>query len=119
MYCMHLYYTYIHIYILYIYFTNTIWRFPEIGVPPKHPFLDRIFPYKPSILGYPMTMETPSSTYTSPRLGPGSSSWHHFAGRMPQKKNQRIFHGGKGVFNGMFIGFLWDFYGIFMGFYGI
>ena len=36
-----------------------IWVFPEIGVPPNHPFLDRIFPDKPSsywgtpILGNP------------------------------------------------------------------
>ena len=27
------------------------WWFPEIGVPPKHPFLDGIFPHKPTILG--------------------------------------------------------------------
>ena len=26
-----------------------IWWFPEIGVPPNHPFLDGIFPYKPSL----------------------------------------------------------------------
>ena len=31
----------------------TIWRFPEIGVPPNHPVIDRIFPDKPSILGIP------------------------------------------------------------------
>ena len=31
-----------------------IWWFPEIGVPPNHPFLDGIFPYKPTILGYPI-----------------------------------------------------------------
>ena len=30
-----------------------IWRFPEIGYPPNHPFIDRMFPYKPSIFGYP------------------------------------------------------------------
>ena len=35
----------IYIYMIYIY----IWRFPEIGVPPSHhPFVDRIFPSKPS-----------------------------------------------------------------------
>ena len=28
-----------------------IWRFPEIGAPPNHLFLDGIFPHKPSILG--------------------------------------------------------------------
>ena len=31
----------------------SIWRFPEMGVPPNHPFLDGIFPSKPSIVGYP------------------------------------------------------------------
>ena len=37
-----------------------IWRFPEIGVPPNHPFLDGIFAYKPtSYCGTPMIMETP------------------------------------------------------------
>ena len=30
-----------------------ICRFPETGVPPNHPFYNRIFHYKPSILGYP------------------------------------------------------------------
>ena len=37
-----------------------IWRFPEMGVPPDHPFLDGIFPYKGSnvFLGTPMTLET-------------------------------------------------------------
>ena len=27
--------------------------FPKTGLPPNHPFLDGIFPYKPSIFGYP------------------------------------------------------------------
>ena len=31
----------------------TKWWFPKIGVPLNHPFLDGIFPYKPSIWGYP------------------------------------------------------------------
>ena len=35
----------------------------KIGVPPNHPFLRWIFLYKPSILGTPMTMETPKSLY--------------------------------------------------------
>ena len=26
----------------------SIWGFPKIGLPPNHPFLDGIFPYKPS-----------------------------------------------------------------------
>ena len=39
------------------------WAFPEIGVPPNHPFLDGIIPYKPSSYwGTPMTVETPGST---------------------------------------------------------
>ena len=29
------------------------------ATPSHHPFLDGIFPYKPSILGYPPFMETP------------------------------------------------------------
>ena len=36
-----------------------IWWFPEIGVPPNHPFLDGIFPYKPTILGYPHLWKPP------------------------------------------------------------
>ena len=31
---------------------NTKWRFPKIGVPRNHPFLDGSFPYKPSIWWY-------------------------------------------------------------------
>ena len=33
--------------------------FPEIGVPPNHPFLDGIFPYEPSIRGYPHLWKPP------------------------------------------------------------
>ena len=29
-----------------------IWMFPKIGVPPNHPISNRVFHYKPSILGY-------------------------------------------------------------------
>ena len=38
----------------------TIWRFPKIGLPPNHPFVDGILPQqKPSIYrGTPMTTET-------------------------------------------------------------
>ena len=32
---------------------TSIWGFPKIGVPLNHPFLDRIFPHKPSIWGHP------------------------------------------------------------------
>ena len=46
-------------------FELLIWRFPEIGVPPSsHPFLDGIFPYKPtSYWGTPMAMDTPIQRY--------------------------------------------------------
>ena len=36
-----------------------IWRFPEIGVPPNHPFLDGIFHYKLTILGIPHSRKPP------------------------------------------------------------
>ena len=36
-----------------------IWGFPEIGVPPNHPNFNRIFPYKPSILGIPHSWKAP------------------------------------------------------------
>ena len=36
--------TYIHIQILDAHTIIYIWGFPEMGVPPNHPFLDRIFP---------------------------------------------------------------------------
>ena len=29
-----------------------MWVFPKIGVPPNHPMFNRVFHYKPSILGY-------------------------------------------------------------------
>ena len=35
-----------------------IWWFPEIGVPTIFIHFNGIFPHKPSIWGYPMTMET-------------------------------------------------------------
>ena len=38
--------------------SNTCWCSIN-GVPPNHPFLGGIFPYKPTILDSPMTMETP------------------------------------------------------------
>ena len=34
------------------------WGFPQMGVPPKHPFINGIFPYKPSINGVPPFMQT-------------------------------------------------------------
>ena len=33
-----------------------IWKFPEIGLPPNHPFMDEI--NHPAMGGSPMTMET-------------------------------------------------------------
>ena len=46
-------------------FELLIWRFPEIGVPPSsHPFLDGIFPYKPtSYWGTSMAMDTTIQRY--------------------------------------------------------
>ena len=35
-----------------VFFNNSFWVFPKIGVPQNHPF-NRVFHYKPSILGYP------------------------------------------------------------------
>ena len=31
---------------------EAIWMFPKIVVPPNHPFVHRVFHYKPSIFGY-------------------------------------------------------------------
>ena len=36
-----------------------IWMFPKIVVPPNHPFGNRVFHYKPSILGYPYFWKPP------------------------------------------------------------
>ena len=36
------------------------WVFPKIVVPPNHPFVHRVFHYKPSILGYPYFWKYPS-----------------------------------------------------------
>ena len=49
----------IYIYIIYIYIYTYIWRFPKIGVPPVIIHVSRIFPYKPSILGYPQFRKSP------------------------------------------------------------
>ena len=38
---------------------SDIWRCPEIGVPPNHPFLDGIFHYKLTILGIPHSRKPP------------------------------------------------------------
>ncbi len=42
--------------------TGDIWVFPKIGVPPNHPFVHRVFHYKPSILGYPYFWKHPYNT---------------------------------------------------------
>ena len=57
--------------------------FPKIGVPPNHPLKNRVFHYKPSILGYPL--ETPiyvtiygclgSSSLVSGALAVQKRSW--------------------------------------------
>ena len=36
-----------------------IWMFPKIVVSPNHPFVNRVFHYKPSSLGNPYFLETP------------------------------------------------------------
>ena len=52
-----------------------------IGVPPSHhPFLDGIFPHKPSIWGYPMTMETPTWEGRGETLRFGSPSLERIEG---------------------------------------
>ena len=38
---------------------SIIWVFPKIMVPPNHPFIHRVFHYKPSILGYPYFWKHP------------------------------------------------------------
>ena len=44
-----------------------IWVFPKIGVvPPNHPMFNRVFHYKPSILGYPYFWKQP---FPAPGLG--------------------------------------------------
>ena len=42
-------------------FQKRRWGFPKLwlGTPSHHPFIGGFFPYKPTILGTPMTMETP------------------------------------------------------------
>ncbi len=65
--------------ILFLY--DTIWMFPKIWEnPPNHPFVHRVFHYKPSILGYPyfwkhpsilsinIWFDLPNSKYTLPAL---------------------------------------------------
>ena len=44
---------------------GSIWRFPKLGVPPDHPFLDGNFPSKPSnYWGTPMAMEPPQGSFS-------------------------------------------------------
>ena len=42
--------------------SRCIWMFPKIMVPPNHPF-NRVFHYKPSILGYPYFWKHPSVNF--------------------------------------------------------
>ena len=51
-----------------------IWMFPRIVVPPNHPF-NRVFHYKPSILGYPYFWKHP---YTGILLSISPSLCHTF-----------------------------------------
>ena len=39
---------------------QTIWKFPEIGVPPVIIHLNGIFPYQSSIMGYPYLWKPPN-----------------------------------------------------------
>ena len=58
-----------------------IWMFPKMGVPPNHPFIDGIFPYKPSSYWVPygqLDFSHPSADLWGPiprhsRDGPGGS----------------------------------------------
>ena len=60
----------------------TTWRFSEIGAPPNHPFIDGIFPYKPSSYWVPYgqpDFSHPSADLWGPiprhnRDGPGGSN---------------------------------------------
>ena len=37
-----------------LFYGASIWVFPKIGVPPNHPYVHRVFPYKPFIFGVPV-----------------------------------------------------------------
>ena len=64
---------------------TSIWVFPKIGVvPPNHPFVHRVFHYKPSILGYPYFWKHPYmmviSYTTCKRIGEMASHSHERLG---------------------------------------
>ncbi len=52
-----------------------IWVFPKIMVPPNHPIFNRVFHYKPSILGYPYFWKHPYGELKKLR---SLSSWSWF-----------------------------------------
>ena len=61
-----------------------IWMFPKImGFPPNHPWINRVFHYKPSILGYPYFWKHPYITggsevwgcYVIPSNTPFGAGW--------------------------------------------
>ena len=52
----------------YVLRNSQIWGFPEIGVPPNHPFLDGIFPCKPTILDTPI--------YGNPHMSSRTHLWN-------------------------------------------
>ena len=62
---------------------KNIWVFPKIGVPPNHPFVHRVFHYKPSILGYHYFWKHPYTTIppNSLPLLQFKCCFHHFFGR--------------------------------------
>ena len=50
--------------------SHSIWRFPEIGLPPVIIHFNGIFPCKPSILGYPHWWKPPYHSHFCRKLGP-------------------------------------------------
>ena len=60
--------------------SGAIWGFPKIGVPPNHPNFSRMFPYKPSIWGYPHSwkppFDGPSGHHSSQQFSSGNCVVH-------------------------------------------
>ena len=55
-------------------FPREKWMFPKIVVPPNHPFVHRVFPYKPSISGYTYFWKHPNRRFYE---WTKSMQWHH------------------------------------------
>ena len=57
----------------------------NMGKPPNHPFVHRVFPYKPSILGvFPLFLETPNMITVGFLGFPAASLWCLFGERLPK-----------------------------------